>query len=351
MPAVFNVSRPSPTLPVIFFLPTKMSRTYLLNKSNEISEFIERAKKCDDEKTAELLRQATRYGKEVDMDGLMRLVSHYNATRAGGAASEGRVDIGGLLDSTRIQRRLTPPQLRVGNLSELEQIRCRAEERKYQQVLRKVPYFKSNRFQTNRQQQRYGRPRGTATGEAGDGDVFADFRTSLAMGTNMLLGLFLSFLTGYWVCHYTGEHSFASKVVAGAICCFFGLVLEVALLILYDYKLANSSSKVVRQTSAAANAATRRPTPPSTSTPRPVEAHDTGPPSVATAPPAAPTTATTRMHCHTVSDVTAAAPTAAGKAHTGGSGGCAAAAALRELGGPGTEESASLPSIGRRKEE
>lgn len=100
------------------------------------------------------------------------------------------------------------------NLSGIEEIRRCAEEKRY---LRSVDGFVSKRDTDN--------------------DTFASAEKSLAMAVNALVGLFLTFLAGFWGVRYCyGERStFTLQLVTGLVCSIVCLIVEVLLLIIHDH--------------------------------------------------------------------------------------------------------------------
>lgn len=146
--------------------------------------------------------------EEIDLDDLTYLVQTQRKTD-----DETPVSLNYLLADSSILRRI-PKKTEPSSLSEIELIRERAKERKYQ---RSVGHLKLIYNQSST-------------------DVYADYRTSLSMGVNSILGLFLTFFAGYWGAKYIGINDFRIRAFIGLGLSLTCLMIEVVFLITYDEK-------------------------------------------------------------------------------------------------------------------
>eukprot|EP00921_Rhytidocystis_pertsovi_P026983 GHVQ01043479.1.p1 GENE.GHVQ01043479.1~~GHVQ01043479.1.p1 ORF type:complete len:448 (-),score=81.92 GHVQ01043479.1:282-1625(-) len=108
-------------------------------------------------------------------------------------------------------------------LDELGRMRLRAAERRYQSSAGKA-----------------GLPGGSKHIK---GDFFGDYQRSLAMGVNALLGLFLTFMAGYWGMKYSGLNApHTHQLLAGLVFSLICLAVEVSLFILHDNTKTNAKT-------------------------------------------------------------------------------------------------------------
>eukprot|EP00920_Eleutheroschizon_duboscqi_P014361 GHVT01033349.1.p1 GENE.GHVT01033349.1~~GHVT01033349.1.p1 ORF type:complete len:339 (+),score=77.32 GHVT01033349.1:1720-2736(+) len=155
----------------------------------------------------------------VDFDVLTRMVSLHNKAVGPGEA----VRLHQLMEGSAVLGR-EPARSSLGSLSELEQLRAQAQERKYQ---RSVSALLPSR-------KRGGGPAGAGAAGQPTGDVFNDYRKSLAIGVNALVGLFLTFAGGFWAAEYAGVQTLSTRLLVGLVMSFVCLLVEVFLLILHD---------------------------------------------------------------------------------------------------------------------
>lgn len=147
------------------------------------------------------------------MDWLAKLVQQYNQENP-----DDFVDFSQLLAGAKVIRRVMDQPL---ELSEMELIRLRVEEKRYQQLVQNIPHCRTSHSV----------------------DVMQDHMKSLGMGANLILGLFLTFLAGYYVAKYgkldTIYGSAFPHILGVTFLCIF-LLIEVFYLVLYDWKLTKS---------------------------------------------------------------------------------------------------------------
>eukprot|EP01068_Selenidium_serpulae_P008274 Selendium_serpulae@DN4942_c0_g1_i3.p1 len=84
-----------------------------------------------------------------------------------------------------IVRTITPAR------TEMEELRLRAGERAYQRSIKDMKFIRSRK--------------------AGQEDVYENYKHSIMMAVNSLLGLFLMFFAGYWFCEYNGVTNLRTK--------------------------------------------------------------------------------------------------------------------------------------------
>eukprot|EP01068_Selenidium_serpulae_P008272 Selendium_serpulae@DN4942_c0_g1_i1.p1 len=85
---------------------------------------------------------------------------------------------------------------------------------------------------------------------AGQEDVYENYKHSIMMAVNSLLGLFLMFFAGYWFCEYNGVTNLRTKVFAGLTCTLVMLLIEVILFVLYDEKVRMKAAKKEKEKAA-----------------------------------------------------------------------------------------------------
>lgn len=142
----------------------------------------------------------------IDLDVLQRLVIAANKKEDGP-----KVNMAELVEASQVVERIEGPKFCLNKLSFSERLRLEAEERRHQAAVRSLWGERSDRQ-----------------------DCFADINKSLAMGVNALLGIFLTFLGGYWAALYCGVGSFQTRVVIGLVCSICCLIVEVLLFVIHD---------------------------------------------------------------------------------------------------------------------
>eukprot|EP00922_Rhytidocystis_sp_ex-Travisia-forbesii_P058138 GHVS01085990.1.p1 GENE.GHVS01085990.1~~GHVS01085990.1.p1 ORF type:complete len:246 (+),score=46.93 GHVS01085990.1:148-885(+) len=154
----------------------------------------------------------------VDVDVLMQLVKLYNKC----ASAQKPVAVSSLLSSKDAQIIARRPSRSNEAMAEgIEGVRVKAGERRYQRAIRGcLPKAKTR------------------------DDYMADYQASVSMGINALLGLFLTFLAGYWGVKYCYKYvRLQHQLVAGLIFSLICLVVEVCLFILYDHRSGTKRDK------------------------------------------------------------------------------------------------------------
>ncbi|XP_022588095.2 uncharacterized protein LOC34621444, partial [Cyclospora cayetanensis] len=144
----------------------------------------------------------------IDLDVLQRLVKEWNSETAKNCQNVCMAD---LVEGSHVVERIEAPPVHLESLSFKERTRLLADERRHQAAVRSL----------------WGE-------KGGHQDSFADLNKSLAMGVNALLGLFLTFLGGYWAALYSGVETFQTRVVVGLVCSIVCLVVEVLLFAIHD---------------------------------------------------------------------------------------------------------------------
>ncbi|CDJ37613.1 hypothetical protein, conserved [Eimeria tenella] len=185
----------------------------------------------------------------ADLDVLQRWVKAANEK----AGKNGpKVNMAELVEDSHLVERIEPPPVPLESLSFKERLRLMADERRHQAAIKSL------------------------WGEKKDAeDCFADLNRSLAMGVNALIGIFLTFLGGYWAALYSGVRAFETvgprrgalllinflqqlsvtpaapqqqqqqqqqqececvlqRIIVGLVCSLVCLVVEVLLFILHD---------------------------------------------------------------------------------------------------------------------
>jgi hypothetical protein len=154
----------------------------------------------------------------MEIDDVYKVVSEFNERYPSEA-----IEISSLLENVEIEK--TRPLPVVPEMSEMELMRLRADERKYQRSIADLPSLK------------------TITAARSD---IKSASESIAFASHFVLAFGSAFLLGY----YLGEYIFELqkdeyKYMMGGACSFLTLILESALFIIRDQK----------QTSAAGNQA------------------------------------------------------------------------------------------------
>jgi len=149
-------------------------------------------------------------GDSVEIDQLYEAVAKFNESHP-----DEMVEISSLMESAEIVRNERgPAQVDLSQLSEIEVMRLKAEERKYQKSIENVVSFKTN----NR----------------------SDFRSaseSIAFASHFVLAFGSAFLLGYYLGEYLFEFERAEyKYMVGGACSFATLILESVLFIIRDQK-------------------------------------------------------------------------------------------------------------------
>jgi len=150
----------------------------------------------------------------IDFDELNKLVYDYNkqvSKEDPEKNSKNYVRLEGLIKHSNIvNRRILSTNYE--HLSELEKLRLHAEERRYQKSIHQV----------------------TTTNKDDTQDNVANYKRSLAIGINSLIGIFLTFLGGYWGAEYCGITKDITRLLIGLTLSFSCLLIEVILFILHD---------------------------------------------------------------------------------------------------------------------
>jgi len=149
-------------------------------------------------------------GDSVEIDQLYEAVAKFNESHP-----DEMVEISSLMESAEIVRKERgPAQVDLSQLSEIEVMRLKADERKYQKSIENVVSFKTN----NR----------------------SDFRSaseSIAFASHFVLAFGSAFLLGYYLGEYLFEFERAEyKYMVGGACSFATLILESVLFIIRDQK-------------------------------------------------------------------------------------------------------------------
>ncbi|KAL8426094.1 hypothetical protein ACSSS7_008259 [Eimeria intestinalis] len=132
-------------------------------------------------------RKAMNVQDRIDLDVLQDLVQAANKKKP-----HSRINMADLVEDSQVVERIEPPKVSLDALSFSERLRLMAEERRHQAAVRSL------------------------------------------MGVNALLGLFLTFLGGYWAAFYCGLESFQTRVVVGLVCSVVCLIVEVLLFVIHD---------------------------------------------------------------------------------------------------------------------
>mmetsp|Transcript_125319 Transcript_125319/g.390151 ORF Transcript_125319/g.390151 Transcript_125319/m.390151 type:complete len:226 (-) Transcript_125319:49-726(-) len=145
----------------------------------------------------------------IELDELYRLVDDHE--RGGGPP----VKIHELLEGAEVTERR---EARAEPLSELERMRVESEERRYQHLVRDVaPLTKLKRQEPGEHQQ--------------------GLRFATNFATQVVVAFIGAFLLGYFFVEtFVAPDSFNAKVIAGAFCSFFTLLLETFLLVVHEQK-------------------------------------------------------------------------------------------------------------------
>lgn len=153
----------------------------------------------------------------VDLDDVLEKIEEYNRH----CVERGLpyVQPGELLSDAKIVSHLRDGAQTLEELPEIEQIRKRSAERHYQAQVKDTLSIL--------------RPAGVRTE-----DTFANGSLSLGTGVNLITGLFLTFLAGYFLSRYCAGASQTVSLVWGIGVSFCCVMVEVGLLILYDRSLA-----------------------------------------------------------------------------------------------------------------
>ncbi|KAL8442045.1 hypothetical protein Emag_006710 [Eimeria magna] len=126
-------------------------------------------------------REALNIQDRIDLDVLQNLAANQKKPHL-------RMNMADLVEESQVVERIEPPKVSLESLSFSERLRLMAEERRHQAAVRSLWKQAPDRQ-----------------------DTFADLNKSLAMGVNALLGLFLTFLGGYWAALYCGFESFQTS--------------------------------------------------------------------------------------------------------------------------------------------
>lgn len=154
----------------------------------------------------------------MEIDDVYKVVSEFNERYPSEA-----VEISSLLENVEIEK--TRPLPKVPEMSEMELMRLRAGERKYQRSIADLPSLK------------------TITAARSD---IKSASESIAFASHFVLAFGSAFLLGYYLGEYIFEFQKDEyKYMMGGACSFLTLILESALFIIRDQK----------QTSAAGNQA------------------------------------------------------------------------------------------------
>ena len=166
--------------------------------------------------------------KDIEIDEVYRIVSQFNESRP----ADEYVEISALLDGCEIVRR--EPQHQTANLSalsEMELMRLKADERRYQKSIANV-----------------------ATALHGTGGGKSEIKSaseSLAFASHFILAFGSAFLLGYYLGEYVfGFEKAEFKYIVGGACSFATLILESVLFIIRDQKQTQERQKPVVMMSA-----------------------------------------------------------------------------------------------------
>ncbi|KAL8272957.1 hypothetical protein Esti_003125 [Eimeria stiedai] len=151
-------------------------------------------------------RKAMNIQDRIDLDALQDMVQVANKKKP-----HPKINMADLVEDSQVVESIKPPKVSLDSLSFSERLRLMAEERRHQAAVRSLWKQAPDRQ-----------------------DTFADLNKSLAMGVNALLGLFLTFLGGYWAALYCGLENFQSRVVVGLVCSVVCLIVEVVLFVIHD---------------------------------------------------------------------------------------------------------------------
>lgn len=158
-------------------------------------------------------------GGSIEIDQVYMHATQHNFQN--GSNPEKCVDVAQLLDESKIVYRTKSPESGT-NLTEIERMRARAEERKYQKTI-----------------SGFSLPRNTGAGS----DV-KSATESLSFATHFILAFISAFLVGYYLGEYVFELQRKDyKYILGGACSFGTLILESLLFIIREEKKQMVESK------------------------------------------------------------------------------------------------------------
>lgn len=130
------------------------------------------------------------------------------------------------IDSSQNQRNNTAQK----NLSIIEILRKRSEERKYQSSIKNLSQAKYTKTSNNVP------------------DAFGvNYSRDILMSMNALIGLILTFIGGFYAPLYMGLEDLNIRIFIGVGCSIICLIAEVGLLMIYDIKRNMKVSKVMKE--------------------------------------------------------------------------------------------------------
>eukprot|EP00747_Dinoflagellata_sp_TGD_P168650 gnl/TRDRNA2_/TRDRNA2_195568_c0_seq1.p1 gnl/TRDRNA2_/TRDRNA2_195568_c0~~gnl/TRDRNA2_/TRDRNA2_195568_c0_seq1.p1 ORF type:complete len:244 (-),score=67.41 gnl/TRDRNA2_/TRDRNA2_195568_c0_seq1:107-838(-) len=145
----------------------------------------------------------------IDLDEVYRIVEEHH--QKGGTPAK----IHELLEGSEVVDRR---QSEEAPMTELERMRLKSQERQYQQSVQGVaPLAKVRKKEATEQQQ--------------------GIRFATNFATQVIVAFIGAFALGYFFVEtFVDEHNFVAKVIAGAFCSFFTLLLESCLFIVHESK-------------------------------------------------------------------------------------------------------------------
>jgi hypothetical protein len=146
----------------------------------------------------------------IDIDELYRLVAACNE-----ASSSSPIDINSLLEGSFVVHRTNPPS-NISNLTEIELLRLRADEKKYQKSIKSL--------------------NAGGVSKSANSDIKAASE-SISFATHFILAFGSAFLAGYYFAVYGLEtESDPVKYMCGGVASFLTLLIEAILFIIREEK-------------------------------------------------------------------------------------------------------------------
>ena len=166
--------------------------------------------------------------KCIEIDELYTAVVNYNQKNC----ETKTVNINDLLKNSRIMYRSTEPsEERTGNLSELELMRRRADERKYQKSIANIKLGG-----------------GSGLGKSGAVSDVKSASESISFASHFIFAFASSFLLGYYFAEYgLGLTNDSHKYIAGGAASFLTLIIESLLFIIREEKRTRSPKKASKR--------------------------------------------------------------------------------------------------------